>query len=123
MKDMLLTKDSGVLDVVFILGDFQMVEGDEGDRQALEFKYEFFQNDWALDLSFGIPYFGSILSEGFNAQDLAGIFERAALEEPYVESVEVLNLDFNTTSRILNVTGSILAKTGVVIPVVVGVGL
>ena len=122
MKDLLLSKESGSLDVVFIKGDLQLVEGEDGERQALEFKYEFFQNDWMLDLRFGIPYFGAILSEGFNAQELSGIFESAALEEPYVESVERLDLDFNTTTRNLSVTGAVLAKTGVVIPVAVETG-
>lgn len=123
MKDMALTKASGVLDVVFINGSLQLVDGEDGDLQALEFKYEFFQNDWFLGLGFGLPYFGSILSQTFNAQELSGLFENAALEEPYVESVERLDLDFDTSTRQLKVTGAILTKSGVVIPIALESGI
>ena len=112
MKDLLLTKESGFLDIKFVNGDLQLVEGPDGDRQALEFKFEFFQNDWALDLAFGIPYFGGVLGTGVNASALVGIFHQAAIEEPYVESVESLTVEADPITRQLSVLGSFLGKTG-----------
>lgn len=123
MTNIMLTKESGVLDIKRVNGRMQTVSGHDAHRQALEFKFEFFQDDWALDLSFGIPYYGGVLGHGVNIAALVGIFETAALNEPYVESVEGFTVEPNVTTRELKVTGNVLSVRGDAIPVDLTTGI
>ena len=75
MLDLCLTKDtpSGFLDIKIVDGDLQLIEDQNQDdelRQRVEFKLEFFQGDYASDLSFGVPYYGRVLERGVNWADL-----------------------------------------------------
>lgn len=112
MIDLLLNKATGPLDLVIINSDLQIVEGEDAERQALEFKLEFFENDWELDLSFGIPYYGRVFQDGVNNADLQGIFRTAIEEEPYIERVDDLTLNIDSQTRILNVSGGAFSKSG-----------
>ena len=108
MIDLLLTKESGRLDISVVNGALQLTDGNDELRQRLEFKLEFFQNDWFLDLGFGIPYYGRVLGRGVNLDDLYGIFTVAIEEEPGVNSVRQLDITIDGTMRALSVTGSVL---------------
>jgi hypothetical protein len=112
MTDIALNKSSGVLDIVIQDNALQIVRGDDALRQALEFKLEFFQNDWFLDLAFGIPYYGRVFQRGVNEVDLYGIFQDAIISEPGIESVEDLNVVVDPQSRILRVTGQAFSEEG-----------
>lgn len=115
MKDIMLTKETGVLDIKVVLGDLQMVEADDELRQRVEFKLEFFQNDWFLDLLFGIPYYGRVFQRGVNTDDLYGIFALAISEEPGVAHVQRLDVNIDAQVRVLRVTGRAVSNTANVI--------
>lgn len=113
MTSLLMDKSSGNLDIVVTNGALQTVSGDDELRQRLEFKLEFFQNDWFLDLLFGIPYYGRVFQRGVNIDDLHGIFTLAIEEEPGVSHVQTLDINIDASLRVLTVTGQALSDTGV----------
>ena len=113
MTSLLMNKSSGDLDIVVTNGALQTVSGDDELRQRLEFKLEFFQNDWFLDLLFGIPYYGRVFQRGVNIDDLYGIFTLAIEQEPGIAHVQTLNINLDATVRVLTVTGQVLSDTGV----------
>ncbi len=117
MIDLKLTKASGRLDIEVIDGALQFTDGDDELRQRVEFKLEFFQNDWFLDLLFGIPYYGRVFGKGVNISDLYGIFSDAIVEEPGVNSIRELDINLDATLRALSVDGVILSDTGVILNV------
>ena len=116
MTDIKLVQTSpGNLDMAIEKGGPVLVTGEDQIRQGLEFKLMFFQNDWFLALDFGVPYFGRVFQRGVNISDLYTVFSTAILEEPGVVRVKQLNIDVNARTRVLNVTGSVLASTSSVI--------
>lgn len=112
MIDFKLSRASGVLDIVIENGLLQTVEGDDELIQRLDFKVNFFENDWFIDLSFGIPYFGRILQRGANVDDLYGVYEKALAEEPGVERVRFMSLVIDPQVRILRLSATVLSSSG-----------
>lgn len=112
MIDMELSKASGRLDMVVEGGALQFVNGEDELRQRVEFGLEFFQNDWAFDLGFGIPYYGRVFQRGVNTDDLYGIFRFAIEREPGINSVRRLDIEVDAQMRALIVSGSALSDTG-----------
>lgn len=117
MIDVKLTKASGRLDIEVINGVLQVVEGPDELAQRVEFKLEFFQNDWMHDLGFGIPYFGRVLKRGVDITDLYGVFSFAISEEPGIAYVQELRIVLDPAMRALSVTGSALSESGAVVPI------
>ena len=110
MTDLLLTKSSGCLDISVVNGELQVEPEDL--RQRLEFKLEFFQNDWFLSLGFGIPYYGRVFQRGVNIDDLYSIFSLAITQEPGVAYVRRLDIVTDAMTRVLTVDGEALGDTG-----------
>lgn len=108
MIDLTLSKanDDNRLDIVVVNGALQTVENNDELRQRVEFKLEFFQNDWFLDLGFGIPYYGRVFQRGVNLSDLYGVFSLAIETEPGIAQVTFLDLDIDRVARRLTVTGT-----------------
>jgi len=118
MSDLRLTKDgpSGFLDISIVDNDLQLVDGDDELRQRVEFKLEFFQGDYAPDISFGIPYYGRVFGRGVNISDLYGIFAHAIESEDGISYVEDLDISLDSVARVLLVSGSARATSGTTIP-------
>lgn len=122
MLDLYLTKNrpSGLLDVVVADGALQLIDDNDPDeerRQRVEFKLEFFQGDYAPDLTFGVPYYGRVLERGVNFSDLYSIFASAIEAEEGVAYVEDLVLDTDNVSRTLLVSGTFRSVSGATIPI------
>ena len=111
MIDIKLSRESGVLDMPVVNGAPLLVSGDDETQQRIDFKMNFFENDWFADLGFGIPYFGRVLQRGVNIDDLYGVYERAIVEEPGVERAEV-KLTIDPQIRVLRVSATVVLSSG-----------
>jgi len=87
-----LKVDTTTGDIVHDGTRLQFVAGLESIAQGLRTRLSFFQGEWFLDESFGVPYFQSILGKQSSMIAVREIFRSAILDEPGVLSVLSLEL-------------------------------
>ena len=105
--DFKLTVDG--TDVDLSTGDYVLVDGVDAVRQSLLIGLQFFLGEWFLDQRVGIPYFEKILGQKPRENIVRSIFRDAILKTPGVASLSSLIVDFDGTTRRLDV--SFRAKT------------
>lgn len=105
--DFKLTADG--TDVDLSSGDYQLVSGVDAIRQSLLIGLQFFLGEWFLDQRIGVPYFEKILGQKPRENVVRSIFRDAILKTPGVASLTGLVVDYDGTTRQLDV--SFRAKT------------
>jgi hypothetical protein len=73
-------------------GDLALTTEDEGTQQAVRFSLRFFQGEWFLDESEGIPYFTRILIKNPNLVEVREWFREAIATSPGIQSVDFVEL-------------------------------
>ena len=105
MSDFKLDAD-GNLDLS--TNDLQLVTGADAIAQHLLIRLRMFRGEWFLDRRIGIPYFQSILVKSPNLTAVRGIYRTAITSTPGVIRVEKFSLDFERSTRELQVPFSAL---------------
>ena len=105
-----LKYDFDTEDLVIEDGDLVLIEGIEELRQRVVLKLRTYSREMWLSPFNGIPYLRprpgeniQIIGTVVSLDDVAGIFRDAVLEEPEVETVDTLDLDYNRITRELSV--------------------
>ena len=91
-------------DLDFTGGDLKLLDGAEAIRQHIKIRLQTFLGEWFLDQRIGIPYFQSILVKNPNTNAVRVIFNAAILTTPGVETLQELELDFDSPTRRLDVS-------------------
>ena len=103
--------------IVLESGDTTIIEDAETVRQRLEIKLKTFKGTWFLDVTFGIPYYESILGANPNPIVLDGIFVEAILDTPGVSRLaEPISYDHDYTNRVTGISFTAITTEGESVP-------
>ena len=91
-------------DYTVVAGELIFVDEEDYIRQSWEERLRFFMGEYRYDSTIGVPYFQKILIKGFNVNIVRGVFISETLKSPGIKSVKKLTLDFNASSRTMNVS-------------------
>jgi len=98
-------------DIAIVNGDLVLIEGIEELRQNVVLKLKTFSREMWLSPFAGIPYLRprpgetqQLIGKIVSLDDLAAIFENAMLEYDEIDTLEALELDYNTSTKELSVT-------------------
>lgn len=101
VRDLKLDNTSGDL---VVTDDVQLVGDSDAVRQAVWIGLRFFQGEWFLDESVGIPYFTRVFVKNANAYEVRQYVRLAILDAPDVDSVTKLVLTSDNARRTLGAT-------------------
>ena len=101
-------------DFVVTNGHFTFQEDEQEIRSLLMHKLKLWYGEWFLERSKGIRYKERILIKGPDANIVKSEFKRAIIGTKGVISLQSFDLQQNTVTRELFVTGTILTTFGVV---------
>lgn len=93
-------------------GDLQMIGDEPAIVQAITIGLEFFQGEWFLDQSAGVPFWTQVLIKNPDVNQVAGVFRNEILGVQGVLQLDPLKLEWNTTTRQLDVGFSGQCSTG-----------
>jgi hypothetical protein len=85
-------------------GQLVLVSGLEAIRQNVRQRLLFFQGEWFLDPTVGLPWFQRILVKIPDVRTLASVFKSEIENTPGVDSVTSLVLDYDKKTRTVSVT-------------------
>ena len=98
-RDMLLDRITG--DLVIVNGDIEQVSGVDAIAQSLRFTLQFYQGEFFLDETIGIPFFQVIFVKKPNLPAIREILRTAILSVVGVNAITAFNFDFTNFSRTL----------------------
>lgn len=81
-----------------------LVDGIEAVTQDVTIRLKFFLGDWFLDQRLGVPYYQKILGTKPRMFALKGIFKKAILSTPGIDSITDFEISYDTTTRLLSVS-------------------
>lgn len=93
-------------------GDLTMLSDADAIIQAARIHLQFFQGEWFLDLTTGLPWWQSLLGKVRDPSVLAPIFRRALLLVPGATRVASLRLTRDGSARSLDVVYQLEADIG-----------
>lgn len=79
---------------------------------AIKSRLSFFKGEWFIDTEDGTPYFQEIFVKPARLRLIEGIFKRRILETPGITGLNDFNLDFDQTTRKLEVQFEALDQFG-----------
>lgn len=88
-------------DLVFEDGQLILVTGTEAIAQDIKVRLLFFKSEWALDTRLGIPYYEEVLGQKPILGIVKNLFRKIILQTPGVETVNNLDIVFESTTRTL----------------------
>lgn len=116
--DLKLSK-SGDLDLD-AQGRASLIGGAEQIAQQIRLTLSIFLGEWFLDISFGVPYFESILGKGRNRYEIEAIVRRKVRDVPGVREIGSISIEIDKKSRKAEITiNNIITDEGIVDRVVV----
>lgn len=83
--------------------DVQLVDGVDAVRQELQIRYRFFLGEWFLDPDEGVPYVRDVLKKAPNEAQVRALLIEVARTTPGVASVDNIELDLDSATRVLTV--------------------
>lgn len=90
---------------IFITGqDLTLTTEDNEVIQRLDIRLQFFQEEWFLDITAGLPYLQTIFQKGTPLTTVSSLFIQEINAADGVDEVLEFNLDFQGDDRILTVT-------------------
>jgi len=104
--------DSDTKDLVIENGDLVLVSGVDALEQDIRLQLGFFQGEWFLDESVGVPYYQSILVKNPNLIGIKELFRAKLLSIPGVDEVLSLNLTYTNATRTLEVVWKVNTALG-----------
>jgi hypothetical protein len=81
--------------------------------QGLYSRLKIFKGEYFLNLEEGIPYFDSILVKNPSLTYIRSVFLSVLQSHPWVVQVDTLKLNFNKSSRTLNVEFNVIVDGGI----------
>jgi len=99
--DILLSESDGDLDTTG--GQLHFALGSIGVRQLLDISISTFLGEWFNNLEQGVPYFQELLGHKFRQVRALSIFRDATLTSLAVTGIDKLTVNFNTSTRKLDV--------------------
>lgn len=108
--DIALDED-GDLDVS--TGDLRLLSDLDAVVQDVTIRLQFFRGEWFLDLDEGVPYYQEILVKNPRLTAISALFSEAILTTPMVTEVNDLALTYDTATRSLVVSCSLVIDTGI----------
>ena len=93
-------------------GDLQLIGDGPAIIQAIKIALEFFQGEWFLDQSVGIPFWQEVLVKRPDVNQIVGIFRKAILGVVGVQAIESLALTWDKSARQLTVKFAVQANVG-----------
>lgn len=109
-----LILDAESWDLAIDNGDFIMADGATRIAQQILITLKFWLGEWFLDTSEGIPYFEEILVKNPNLAHVRQIFTEKISEIEGVNSIDLLELDYDAKSRTLAVEYEIGTDYGLI---------
>ena len=89
-------------------GDLDFVDGDlvlsSDVRQATTIRLLTFLGEWFLDTTRGLPYLTDIFGKPLRPELVRSLYRNEIVNTPGVDEVLVITLDFDTTTRKLDVS-------------------
>lgn len=104
MSDFALDPATGDIDLS--TGDLRFVTGADAVEQHLRIRLRIYLGAWFLDTRVGIPYYSQILVKNPNLAAIESVYRRAITDTPGVDSLERIDLTFDTSTRRLDLTFS-----------------
>ncbi len=108
-RDLLMDADG---DLAEVQGDLATARGMVALAQSLRMRLRFFQGEWFLDASVGLPYFQSILVKNPNAPAVRAAFRERILGTPGVDALTSLTLNYRAADRSLDVAFAVTTALG-----------
>ncbi len=93
-------------------GDVQLIGDGPAILQACQIALEFFQGEWFLDTSAGVPWWQQVLVKNPAPGQLAGVFRNALLGVAGVKQVLSLELSYDPPLRSLSVEFEVQTDLG-----------
>lgn len=92
-------------DMVFTNGELTFVTGQAAIAQQIEFRLKIFLGETVYDQSAGVPYIQVIFLKQTPLDSIQFILEQQVSETPGVTGITEFELDLDTLTRTLTVTG------------------
>jgi len=90
-------------DVDLSRDDLYFVTGADAIAQHLLIRLRIYQGEWFLDTRVGIPYYQQIFRKNPNLAAIQTIYRDAITTTPGVDTLERIDLDFDTPTRRLGI--------------------
>lgn len=115
--------DEGAGDLVIENGDLALVADEPAVRQAINIGLRFYQGEWFLDETAGIPWFERVFIKGANYNEVRQWIRLTILAVPDVRDVTSTTFAYARATRELSVnfivtttSGATVASQGVSVP-------
>lgn len=95
-------------------GTFALVSNVDEVVQHLTTRLKMYLAEWFLDESSGVPYFQSIIQKPFDALETESVIKDQILNTNNVLEIIDFNLQFNNTTRALNINFSCTTTYGLI---------
>jgi hypothetical protein len=96
MSDLQIGSDQ---DLALVNGDLALCTFENEIPQLIKRRLRFFQGEWFLDESLGVPYFEEILVKNPSPIAVDGIFKRTIVETPGVIDLLSFDMDYDGPTR------------------------
>lgn len=90
-------------DLIIENGQFKLVADAAEVIQHVRTRLQFYLGEWFLDLTAGTPYFQSIFVKPANLANIESILKTRILSTPEVKKLIEFSMDYDKTSRFLDV--------------------
>ena len=102
-----LALDKNTHDLLFLKNDFLIVKDIDKVAQSLKQRLSFYQGEWFLDTTVGIPYFEEIFVKNPNIPDIESIYKVEIVETEDVNEILEFNSSFTNDIRTYDLTFSV----------------
>lgn len=90
---------------IFTTGqDLTLTSEEDEVIQELNVRLQFFQEEWFLDITAGLPYLQTIFQKGTSLKTITSLFINEINEIEEVDEILEFDLDFDNNKRVLTVT-------------------
>lgn len=93
-------------------GDLQLIGDGPAIVQAVQIALQFFQGEWFLDVSAGLPWWQQVLVKNPNPNQVQGVIRSAILAVPGVQGIQALAINYDPQQRTLAVSFALQADVG-----------
>lgn len=101
-------------DIVLEDGDIVFIDSAERVAQQIKIQLLTFLGEWFLDITHGVPYLDYVLIKKPNFTIIRQIFWEQILKVENVESVDSIELEYNSSERTVIVEYSASTKYGLI---------
>lgn len=101
-------------DIIVDDGQFKLVTDGAKVAQHVRSRLLFYQGEWFLDLSAGVPYFQKIFTKPADVGEVESIIKSEILQTEGVERLLTFESDYNSETRKLTMSASLETVYGVI---------